>query len=45
MIKLILSAGIDAAKVLGGLDIGQAAIVQNGRILGVEGAEGDGPFN
>jgi UDP-2,3-diacylglucosamine hydrolase len=38
--KADIERGIDAVKVLGGLDIGQAAIVQNGRILGVEGAEG-----
>lgn len=32
--------GIEVARAIGALDIGQAAIVQNGAVLGVEAAEG-----
>lgn len=35
-----IARGIVAVRTMGALDIGQAAVVQNGRILGVEGAEG-----
>lgn len=35
-----IALGQEAARLLGRLDIGQAVIVQQGRILGVEGAEG-----
>lgn len=35
-----IAKGVKAAKMLGELDIGQAAIVENGYVLGVEGAEG-----
>jgi len=35
-----IALGQQAARLLGRLDIGQAVIVQQGRILGVEGAEG-----
>lgn len=35
-----IARGVVAVKTMGKLDIGQGAVVQNGRILGVEGAEG-----
>lgn len=35
-----IAIGIKAARALGALDIGQAAIVENGYVLGVEAAEG-----
>jgi UDP-2,3-diacylglucosamine hydrolase len=35
-----IERGITAVRTMGVLDIGQGVIVQNGRILGVEGAEG-----
>lgn len=35
-----IARGIVAVRTMGELDIGQGAVVQNGRILGVEGAEG-----
>ena len=35
-----ISRGIVAVQTIGALDIGQGLVVQNGRILGVEGAEG-----
>ncbi len=35
-----IARGVAALRVMGELDIGQGAVVQNGRILGVEGAEG-----
>ena len=35
-----IAIGIDAARALGAQDIGQAVVVQDGRVLGVEGAEG-----
>ena len=38
--KSDIAKGLDIAKKLGELDIGQATIVENGYVLGVEGAEG-----
>jgi UDP-2,3-diacylglucosamine hydrolase len=35
-----LARGLDVVRAIGALDIGQAAIVQQGIVLGVEGAEG-----
>ncbi len=35
-----ISLGIDAAKALGAMDVGQAVIAQQGVVLGVEGVEG-----
>jgi DUF1009 family protein len=35
-----IAHGIEAARKLGALDIGQAAVVENGHVLGVEGTEG-----
>ena len=35
-----IAIGIEAARALGTQDIGQAVVVQGGRVLGVEGAEG-----
>ena len=35
-----IAIGVDAARALGAQDIGQAVVVQAGRVLGVEGAEG-----
>ena len=35
-----IRVGVDAAHLLGQLDVGQAVIVQHGRILGLEAAEG-----
>ena len=35
-----IAVGIEAARALGTQDIGQAVVVQGGRVLGVEGAEG-----
>lgn len=35
-----IARGVVAVRTMGELDIGQGAVVQNGRILGVEGAEG-----
>jgi DUF1009 family protein len=35
-----IEIGIKASKIIGGLDIGQAVIVERGLILGVEGVEG-----
>lgn len=35
-----IARGIVAVRAMGELDIGQGAVIQNGRILGVEGAEG-----
>ena len=35
-----IERGIAAVQAMGALDIGQGVVVQNGRILGVEGAEG-----
>ena len=35
-----IAIGIEAARALGAQDIGQAVVVQAGRVLGVEGAEG-----
>ncbi|MDX1949746.1 MAG: UDP-2,3-diacylglucosamine diphosphatase LpxI [Rickettsiales bacterium] len=35
-----IQKGFEVAKTLGNLDIGQAVIVQDGEVLGVEGAEG-----
>lgn len=38
--KSSINKGLEASQVLGGLDIGQSVIVQDGVILGVEAAEG-----
>ena len=38
--KADIARGILAVRTMGALDIGQGAVVQNGRVLGVEGAEG-----
>ncbi len=38
--KINIKYGIKVVKALGELDIGQAAIIQNGVVLGVEGVEG-----
>ena len=38
--KADIARGIVAVQTMGALDIGQGAVIQNGRILGVEGAEG-----
>lgn len=35
-----IARGIVVVRTMGALDIGQGAVVQNGRVLGVEGAEG-----
>ena len=35
-----IAIGIEAARALGAQDVGQAVVVQAGRVLGVEGAEG-----
>jgi hypothetical protein len=35
-----IARGIEVARALGRMDVGQGAIVQNGRVLGVEAAEG-----
>lgn len=35
-----IKRGLEVARALGRLDIGQAAVVQNGSVLGVEGVEG-----
>ena len=35
-----IAIGVEAARTLGAQDIGQAVVVQGGRVLGVEGAEG-----
>lgn len=39
-IKQDISLGVKASKLLGSLDIGQAAIVENGCVIAVEGIEG-----
>ena len=35
-----IARGFDAARALGSLDVGQAVVVQQGRVIGVEAAEG-----
>lgn len=40
MAAVDIALGLDVAKAIGGLDVGQAVVVQQGVVLGVEGAEG-----
>lgn len=35
-----VARGLEAARALGALDVGQAVVVQNGAVIGLEGAEG-----
>ncbi len=35
-----IARGLEAARTLGALDVGQAAVVQNGTVIGLEGLEG-----
>lgn len=38
--EIDIARGLEVARAIGGLDVGQAAVVQQGVVLGMEGAEG-----